>query len=188
MYVCMHYKEQIRNIFWIFIILTHPSVLQELDFIIYTRGRGSWYFRSSSRGGLANSIPIARMGHLISDPKFKIPTSPCPLCEFLRTPLGRALNIQQICQKKDQYNKNNLKAVFCLLELLVYIQLVTCTRLSCNAQFSYWFPLFTLFVEDLWKHSASKFFDEIDIFSKKMSLKWRRKIDRISWYYWICLE
>ena len=78
------------------------------------------------------------MGHLISDPTFKIPTSPCPLCEFLTTPLGRALNIQQICQKKDKYNKNNLKAVFCLLELLVYIQLVTWPPLSCNAQFSYW--------------------------------------------------
>ena len=51
---------------------------------------------------------------------------------------------------KDKYDKvNNLKAVFCLFELHVYIQLVTCTRLSCNAQFSYWFPLFTLFVEDL---------------------------------------
>ena len=78
--------------------------------------------------------------------------------------------------------------LFCLLELLVYIKLVTCTRLSCNAQFSYRFPLFTLFVEDLCKHAASKFFDEIDIFREKMSLKRRRKIDRISWYYWICLE
>ena len=112
MYVCMHYKEQIRNIFWIFIILTHPSVLQELDFIIYTRGRGSWYFRSSSRGGLANSIPIARMGHLISDPKFKDPTSPCPLCEFLTTPLGRALNIQQICQKKTSTIKITRRLFF----------------------------------------------------------------------------
>ena len=35
-----HYKEQIRNIFSAFIILTHPSVLQELDFTIYTRGGG----------------------------------------------------------------------------------------------------------------------------------------------------
>ena len=91
-------------------------------------------------------------------------------------------------KKKNKYDKNNLKAVFCLLELLVYIKLVTCTRLSCNAQFSYRFPLFTLFVEDLCKHAASKFFDEIDIFREKMSLKRRRKIDRISWYYWICLE
>ena len=91
-------------------------------------------------------------------------------------------------KKKGKYDKNSLKAVFCLLELLVYIQLVTCTGLSCNAQFSYWFPLFTLFVEDLWKHAASKFFDEIDIFREKMSLKRRRKIDQISWYYWICLE
>ena len=85
-------------------------------------------------------------------------------------------------KKKDKYNKNNLKAVFCLFEMRVYIQLVTRRRLSCNAQFSYWFPLFTVFVEDLWKHAASKFFDEIDIFSEKMSLKRRRKIDRISWY------
>ena len=44
---------------------------------------------------------------------------------------------------------NNFKADFCLLELLVYIQLVTCILLSCNAQVSYWFPLFTLFVKDL---------------------------------------
>ena len=90
--------------------------------------------------------------------------------------------------KKNKYDKNNFKTVFCLLELLVYIQLVACTRLSCNAQFSYRFPLFTVFVEDLCKHAASKFFDEIDIFREKMSLKRRRKIDRISWYYWICFE
>ena len=78
--VCIwHYKEQIRNIFWAFIILTHPSVLQELDFITYTRGGGSWYFRSRSRGGLANFTPIAGMGHLISEPKFKIPTPLSPL-------------------------------------------------------------------------------------------------------------
>ena len=42
-------------------------------------------------------------------------------------------------KKKDKYDKNNLQAVFCLLELLVYIQLVTWPPLSCNAQFSYWF-------------------------------------------------
>ena len=54
-----------------------------------------------------------------------------------------------LSKKKDKYDKNNLKAVFCLFELRVYIQLVTCRRLSCNAQFSYWFPLFTPFVEDL---------------------------------------
>ena len=91
-------------------------------------------------------------------------------------------------KKKNQYDKNNLNAVFCLIELLVYIKLVTCTHLSCNAQFIYRFPLFALFVEDLCKHAASKFFDEIDIFREKMSLKRRRKIDRISGYYWICLE
>ena len=75
-----YYKEQIRNIFWVFIMLTNPSVLQELDFIIYTRGGGSWYFRPSSRVGLANFTPIASMGHLISETKFKIPTLlPLPL-------------------------------------------------------------------------------------------------------------
>ena len=58
---------------------THPSVLQELDFIIYTiRGGGSWYFKPSSRVGLAIFTPIAGMGHLISEPKFKIPTPPTP--------------------------------------------------------------------------------------------------------------
>ena len=58
--------------------MTHPSVLQELDFIIYTRGGGSWYFRPRSRGGLANFTPIAAMGHLISKSKFKTPTPPPP--------------------------------------------------------------------------------------------------------------
>ena len=37
---------------------------------------GSWHFRASSRGGLANLTPIAGIGHLISAPKFKIPTLP----------------------------------------------------------------------------------------------------------------
>ena len=60
---------------WV-IILTHPSVLQELDFIIYTRGGGSWYFRPRSRGGSENFTPIAGMGHLISAPKFNFPTPP----------------------------------------------------------------------------------------------------------------
>ena len=87
-YKCIwHYKEQIRNILWAFIILTHPSVLQELDCIIYTRGGGSWYFRPRSRGGLANFTPIAGMGHLISEPKFKIPTPPLPPCQFLTSSL-----------------------------------------------------------------------------------------------------
>ena len=62
---------------WAFIILTHPSVLQELDLITYTRGGGS-YFRSRSRGGLANFTAIAGMGHLISEPKCRIPTPPPP--------------------------------------------------------------------------------------------------------------
>ena len=41
--------------------------------------------------------------------------------------------------------KNNLKAVSCPLELFVYVQLVTCTRLSRNAQFtgSHYLPIST---------------------------------------------
>ena len=86
MYVYMALQRtQIRNIFWAFIILTHPSVLQEFAFIIYTRGGGSWYFRPRSRRELANFTPIAGMGHLISEPKFKIPIliSPLDVCERL---------------------------------------------------------------------------------------------------------
>ena len=64
-----------------FIILTHPSVLQELDFIFCTRGRGSWYFRLT--GGLANFTPIAGMGHLISKPKFK--ASSTRIGKFVKT-------------------------------------------------------------------------------------------------------
>ena len=57
-------------------------------------------------------------------------------------------------------DKNNLKAVFCLLELFVYIQLITWTRLSSNAKFGNAqfepacietpprSPLLPLFVED----------------------------------------
>ena len=64
-----------------FIILTHPSVLQELDFIFCTRGGGSWYFRLT--GGLANFTPIAGMGHLISKPKFK--ASSTRIRKFVKT-------------------------------------------------------------------------------------------------------
>ena len=55
--------------------------------------------------------------------------------------LRKALNIQQTHQylyKKNNNNNNNrtyLKAVVCLLELFVYIQLLTWTRLSSNAKF-----------------------------------------------------
>ena len=51
------------------------------------RWRGSWYFRPSSRGGLANFTPIAGMDHLISEPKFKIPTAtPPPPANFWQVP------------------------------------------------------------------------------------------------------
>ena len=61
--------------------------LQELDFIIYTRGGGLWYFRPRSRGGLTNFTPIAGMGHLISKTKFKIPP-PLPPANFWQVPKG----------------------------------------------------------------------------------------------------
>ena len=72
----------------------------------------------------------------------------------------RALNIQQIYRsnlyikkrkQKNKYHKNHLKAAFCLFELLVYIQLVTCTCGSNN----YYYPSFAHFVEDLCEHAAS---------------------------------
>ena len=47
---------------------------------------GSWYFRPSSRGGLANFTPIAGMGHLISEPQFKIPTPSPPAAKFWQVP------------------------------------------------------------------------------------------------------
>ena len=51
-----------------------PSCIVRTRFYhLYKRG-GSRYFRPRSRGGLANFTPIAGMGHLISEPKFKIPT------------------------------------------------------------------------------------------------------------------
>ena len=38
-------------------------------------------------------------------------------------------------KKNNNNNRSNLKAVFCLLELSVYIQLVTWARLSSKAKF-----------------------------------------------------
>ena len=160
------------------------QVIQKISWGSYTRTNGSYRGLPDSfawRKTMKYNLRYCRLklfvyGWLI----------PLLISWVLRKSTKHSTNLKK--KKKDKYDKNNLKAVFCLLELLVYIQLVTCTRLSCNAQFSYWFPLFTLFVEDLWKHAASKFFNEIDIFSEKMSLKHRRKIDQISWYYWICLE
>ena len=46
------------------------------------------------------------------------------------------LSQQSLYQKRNKYDKNNSKAIFCLLEPLVYIQLVTCTRLSRIGQFT----------------------------------------------------
>ena len=98
--------------FWAFIILTHPSVLQELDFIIYTRGGGSWYFRSRSRGGLANFTPIARMGHLISEPKFKIPTHP-----LTPPPPPVPANFWQVPNRNEKYLANYSTAVLLFIKL-----------------------------------------------------------------------
>ena len=53
----------------------------------------------------------------------------------------RALNIKQthrsniLIKNNNNNNRTNLKAVFWLLELFVYIQLVTWTRLSSNTKF-----------------------------------------------------
>ena len=60
--------------------LRAPGTFTNLEHFSFNSVRwgGSWYFRPSSRGGLANFTPIAGMGHLISEPKFKIPT-PSPL-------------------------------------------------------------------------------------------------------------
>ena len=61
-------------------------------------------------------------------------------------------------------DKNNLKAIFRLLALFVYIQLYPCRRLSCNHNSSlklYRFPIFAGFVEGKsCKHAALKLFDE----------------------------
>ena len=48
-------------------------------FFQFFRWGGSCYFRPSLRGGFANFTPIGGMGHLICEPKFKIPTPPPPL-------------------------------------------------------------------------------------------------------------
>ena len=67
--------------FLFFLVGLEYYTLKSLEHFSFNSVRwgGSWYFRPSSRGGLANFTPIAGMGHLISGPKFKIPTSPPPL-------------------------------------------------------------------------------------------------------------
>ena len=61
--------------------LREPGTFTNLEHFSFNSVRwgGSWYFKPSSRGGLANFTPIAGMGHLISEPKFKIPTPLPPL-------------------------------------------------------------------------------------------------------------
>jgi len=58
---------------------------------------------------------------------------------------------QQSREPKTTSDKNNLKAVFRLLALFVYIQLYLYRRLSCNHNSSlklYRFPIFAGFVEE----------------------------------------
>ena len=87
------------------------------------------------------------------------------------------LSQQSLYQKRNKYDKNNSKAIFCLLEPLG----LPCHVHTLITQWTiYRFPFFAHFVENLCKHAASMLFDEIDIFSGKMSLKLPRKIDRIS--------
>ena len=60
---------------WLGILHLKDAILEHFSFNSVRWG-GSWYFRPSSSGELANFTPIAGMAHLISEPKFKIPTPP----------------------------------------------------------------------------------------------------------------
>ena len=68
-------------LFPFFLVGLEYCTLKSLEHFSFNSVRwgGSWYFRPSSRGGLANFTPIAGVGHLISEPKFKIPIPPPPL-------------------------------------------------------------------------------------------------------------
>ena len=63
--------------------------LKSLEHFFFNSVRwgGSWYFRPSSREGLANFTSITGMGHLICEPRFKIPTPPPP-ANFWQVPYG----------------------------------------------------------------------------------------------------
>ena len=67
-------------LFPFFLVGLEYCTLKSLEHFSFNSVRwgGSWYFRPSLRGGLANFTPIEGMGHLISEPKFKIPTPPPP--------------------------------------------------------------------------------------------------------------
>ena len=68
-------------LFPLFLVSLEYCTLKNLEHFSFNSVRwgGSWYFRPSSRGGLANFTPIAGMGLLISEPKFEIPTPLPPL-------------------------------------------------------------------------------------------------------------
>ena len=68
-------------LFPFFLVSLEYCTLKSLEHFSFNSVRwgGSCYFRPSSRGGLANFTLIAGMGHLISEPKFEIPTPPPPL-------------------------------------------------------------------------------------------------------------
>ena len=75
-------------------------------------------------------------------------------------------------------NKNNLTAVFCLLELFVYIELVTWTRLSRNAQFTgfHYLPISTKIFANILHLSFQM---KLRFLSEKMSLKCRSKSTKL---------
>ena len=77
------------------------------------RWGGSWYFRPSSRGGLANFTPIAGMGYLISDPKFKISTLPPPPANFWQVPkilvVGSNVRFWRCTQRKSLQAEGTLE-------------------------------------------------------------------------------
>ena len=117
----------------------------------------------------------------------------------LRKSIKHSTNLSK---KKDKYNKDNLKAVFGLLELLVYIQLATYILLPCNAQVSYCFPLQTcqpLIKENLDTHEKisgdSTKNSEILLFSRLRLIKpcfhWRQSLSVFSKCYlrsFICVK
>ena len=72
-----------------FLVGLEYCTLKSLEHFSFNSVRwgGSWYFRPSSRGGLANFTPIAGMGHLISkiNPNLKFPP-PLPPANFWQVP------------------------------------------------------------------------------------------------------
>ena len=98
-------------LFPFFLVGLEYCTLKSLEHFSFNcvRWGGSLYFRPSSRGGLANFTRIAGVGHLISEPKFKIPTPPPPLLisdKSLRTNISK---FQFDLEHTDMFNPLNPK-------------------------------------------------------------------------------